>query len=106
MDTFSTSQLQQICDDLAGPGWSLQVVHTPGHLGGHLCLLWGDTLFSGDTAMGFARDAGYGQMRLWTHESHVAAGRLYARAGFDLVSSTPAQAFGQAVIDQIWQCKL
>ncbi len=24
MDTFSTSQLQQICDDLAGPGWSLQ----------------------------------------------------------------------------------
>lgn len=24
MDTFSASQLQQICDDLAGPGWSLQ----------------------------------------------------------------------------------
>ena len=24
MDTFSSSQLQQICDDLAGPGWSLQ----------------------------------------------------------------------------------
>lgn len=59
-----------------------------------------------DQAMGFARDAGYGQMRLWTHESHVAAGKLYARAGFQLVSAQPTWAFGQAVVDQIWQCKL
>ncbi len=59
-----------------------------------------------DHAMGFARDAGYHQMRLWTHESHVAAGRLYARAGFRLVSATPAQAFGQPVVDQIWEIAL
>lgn len=59
-----------------------------------------------DSAMGFARAAGYGRMRLWTHESHVAAGRLYARAGFHLVSSTPGHAFGQPVVDQIWECRL
>ena len=56
-----------------------------------------------DTALNFARAAGYGQMRLWTHESHRAAGRLYARNGFELVQSTPAMAFGVAVVDQIWQ---
>ncbi len=56
-----------------------------------------------DHALDFARAAGYLQMRLWTHESHRAAGRLYARNGFDLVESTSAQAFGVAVVDQIWQ---
>ena len=59
-----------------------------------------------DTAMGFAHVAGYTKMRLWTHESHTAAGRLYARAGFRLMSSTPARAFGQDVVDQIWECDL
>ena len=58
------------------------------------------------TAMGFARAAHYTKMRLWTHESHTAAGRLYARAGFRLISSTPAHAFGQDVVDQIWECDL
>lgn len=53
--------------------------------------------------MGFARDAGYRRMRLWTHESHRAAGRLYARNGFRLVESTPGRAFGQDVVDQIWE---
>lgn len=58
------------------------------------------------TAMGFARAAHYAKMRLWTHESHVAAGRLYARAGFRLISFSPAHAFGQDVVDQIWECDL
>ena len=58
------------------------------------------------TAMGFARAAHYTKMRLWTHESHTAAGRLYARAGFRLISSTPARAFGQNVVDQIWETDL
>lgn len=56
-----------------------------------------------ETCMDFARKAGFERMRLWTHESHAAAGRLYARNGFDLVQSTPTQAFGVAVVDQIWQ---
>lgn len=54
-------------------------------------------------ALEFARTAGYTGMRLWTHESHIAAGRLYARHGFQLVSSTPGQQYGQSVVDQIWQ---
>ena len=33
---------------------SFGVLHTPGHLGGHLCLALGDTLFSGDHVMGWA----------------------------------------------------
>lgn len=54
-------------------------------------------------AMDFARAAGYSKMRLWTHASHIAAGRIYARNGFALISAVPVQAFGQSVVDQIWQ---
>lgn len=32
----------------------MRVLHTPGHFGNHLCLLWGDRLFSGDMVMGWA----------------------------------------------------
>jgi glyoxylase-like metal-dependent hydrolase (beta-lactamase superfamily II) len=32
----------------------LSVLHTPGHLGGHICLALGDQLFSGDHVMGWA----------------------------------------------------
>jgi hydroxyacylglutathione hydrolase len=35
-------------------GEALVAIHTPGHLGNHLCFLWGDRLFSGDTVMGWA----------------------------------------------------
>jgi hydroxyacylglutathione hydrolase len=41
--------------DLIGlPGHALRVLHTPGHLGGHLCLALGEALFSGDHVMGWA----------------------------------------------------
>lgn len=56
-----------------------------------------------DTCLGFARHAGYRQMRLWTHESHVAACRLYQRNGFACIESTPARSFGQEVVSQIWE---
>lgn len=39
---------------LDGPDYSLSVLHTPGHLGGHLCLALGDVLFSGDHVMGWS----------------------------------------------------
>lgn len=39
---------------VSGEGWSLQAVHTPGHLGNHLCFAWGDRVFSGDHVMGWA----------------------------------------------------
>jgi len=55
-----------------------------------------------DAALAFARGAGYRQMRLWTHESHRAACRMYARNGFACISSRPARSFGQDVVTQIW----
>lgn len=59
-----------------------------------------------DHAMGFARGAGYRTMRLWTHESHGAAGRMYARNGFALVGQEARQSFGQAVVAQFWEREL
>lgn len=41
-------------ETLDGPDWSLRAIHTPGHLGGHLCLALGETLFSGDHVMGWS----------------------------------------------------
>lgn len=41
-------------DTLAGPDWTLTALHTPGHLGGHLCFAMGDVLFSGDHVMGWS----------------------------------------------------
>jgi glyoxylase-like metal-dependent hydrolase (beta-lactamase superfamily II) len=39
---------------LSGPDWTLTALHTPGHLGSHLCFAIKDTLFTGDHAMGWA----------------------------------------------------
>jgi glyoxylase-like metal-dependent hydrolase (beta-lactamase superfamily II) len=41
-------------ETLTGPDWTLRAIHTPGHLGGHLCLALGETLFSGDLVMGWS----------------------------------------------------
>lgn len=41
--------------DLAeGTTWTLRCLHTPGHLGAHLCFALGDVLFSGDHVMGWS----------------------------------------------------
>ncbi len=41
---------------IAGNGWSLEAIHTPGHLSNHLCFAWAGqgSLFSGDHVMGWA----------------------------------------------------
>jgi len=39
---------------VTGDGWAVDVVHTPGHLGGHLCFASGNVLFSGDHVMGWS----------------------------------------------------
>ncbi|MGB3243838.1 MAG: GNAT family N-acetyltransferase [Sulfitobacter sp.] len=59
-----------------------------------------------DTCMGFARDQGYQHMQLWTHESHRAAGALYARAGWSLVDSKPVHSFGKPNVEQTWTITL
>ena len=54
------------------------------------------------TCMGFAREAGYSGMQLWTHESHRAACALYARNGFACRSATPVHSFGVDLVEQHW----
>lgn len=56
-----------------------------------------------DICMDFARQRGYLGMQLWTHESHRAAGALYARNGWKLVDSRPVVSFGQKNIEQTWR---
>lgn len=58
------------------------------------------------TCMDFARAKGYRGMTLWTHESHKAAGALYAKTGWQLVRSQPVHSFGQDLIEQHWEITL
>ncbi|MFK7835350.1 MAG: GNAT family N-acetyltransferase [Sulfitobacter sp.] len=58
------------------------------------------------TCMGFARDNGYCGMKLWTHESHRAAGALYAKTGWTLMSSKAVTSFGQPLVEQHWEITL
>ena len=43
-------------DEVAGPGWRFEAVHTPGHTSNHLCFALPDSgiLFSGDHVMGWS----------------------------------------------------
>jgi glyoxylase-like metal-dependent hydrolase (beta-lactamase superfamily II) len=41
-------------ETLAGPDWQITALHTPGHLGSHLCFSAGQWLFSGDHVMGWS----------------------------------------------------
>jgi GNAT superfamily N-acetyltransferase len=56
--------------------------------------------------MDYARACGYGEIRLWTHESHTAACALYAAHGWDLTDSKPVHSFGQDLIEQSWRVTL
>lgn len=43
-------------ETVAGAGWRVEAVHTPGHTSNHLCFAWNDEgiLFSGDHVMGWS----------------------------------------------------
>lgn len=41
-------------ETLAGDGWSLTALWTPGHMGNHMCFAVGDAVFTGDHVMGWA----------------------------------------------------
>lgn len=41
-------------DTVAGDGWSVRALHTPGHFGNHLSFIWNDAAFCGDHLMGWA----------------------------------------------------
>ncbi|MEM7721541.1 MAG: helix-turn-helix domain-containing GNAT family N-acetyltransferase [Pseudomonadota bacterium] len=59
-----------------------------------------------ESCLGFARDASYTRMTLWTHESHRAACRLYERYGFTLTGSKPTRSFGVDVVEQQYELTL
>ena len=41
-------------DEITADGWTMQVLHTPGHIGNHICLALGDVCFTADHVMGWA----------------------------------------------------
>lgn len=55
------------------------------------------------TARDFARAGGATRMMLWTHESHVAACRLYARTGWKVTSRQNIRNYGQDLVQLQWQ---
>jgi len=56
-----------------------------------------------DALLAHARAHGFARVRLWTHESHRAACRLYARNGFTCVDSRPVRSFGRDLVTQTWE---
>jgi DNA-binding MarR family transcriptional regulator/GNAT superfamily N-acetyltransferase len=59
-----------------------------------------------DTAVQFAREAGYGEMVLWTHAVLTAARSIYAAAGFEIIESHDHDDFGVHVHSETWRLKL
>lgn len=56
-----------------------------------------------DQCLGFARDAGYAGLTLWTHESHAAAGRIYTRNGLTRTRAEPVYSFGVDLVEETWE---
>jgi GNAT superfamily N-acetyltransferase len=56
-----------------------------------------------DQCLGFSKDQGYAGLTLWTHESHRAAGAIYARNGLQRVTAKPVHSFGVDLIEETWE---
>ena len=59
-----------------------------------------------DACIAHARDTGHRKLVLWTHESHRAAGAIYAKNGFKLIASEPVHSFGVDMVQQSWELNL
>jgi DNA-binding MarR family transcriptional regulator/N-acetylglutamate synthase-like GNAT family acetyltransferase len=56
--------------------------------------------------IGFARQARYDKLTLWTQSCLVAARRIYQAAGFQLVHSEPHRSFGHDLVGEHWDLAL
>lgn len=54
----------------------------------------------------FARAAGYQRLQLWTQSNLTPARAIYAREGYQLVSSEPHHSFGHALVGEMWEMAL
>ncbi len=54
------------------------------------------------TCLGFARDAGYRQVTLWTNDVLVSARRIYESVGFVLTDEQRHHSFGHDLVGQNW----
>jgi GNAT superfamily N-acetyltransferase len=58
------------------------------------------------TCIGFARDAGYDAVTLWTHTVLDSARRIYAAHGFHITSTAMHAIFGSPVHGETWRLEL
>ncbi|WP_426227803.1 bifunctional helix-turn-helix transcriptional regulator/GNAT family N-acetyltransferase [Pararhizobium sp. DWP3-4] len=56
--------------------------------------------------IGFAREAGYRRLELWTNDILVSARRIYVAAGFTLENEGAHHSFGMDLMGQIWALDL
>jgi DNA-binding MarR family transcriptional regulator/GNAT superfamily N-acetyltransferase len=56
--------------------------------------------------IGFARQAGYRRITLWTQSILIAARKIYQDHGFIRVTSEPHHSFGQDLIGETWELEL
>jgi N-acetylglutamate synthase-like GNAT family acetyltransferase len=59
-----------------------------------------------DECVGFARQAGYQRMTLWTNDVLLAARHIYAAAGFQIVQAGPHHSFGHDLVEETWELAL
>lgn len=59
-----------------------------------------------DACLGFARQAGYRRMVLWTNDVLTSARRIYQRAGFELVEKESHRSFGRDLVGETWATDL
>ena len=59
-----------------------------------------------EECLGFARDAGYARVTLWTNDVLVAARRIYQAFGFTLAEEERHHGFGHDLVGQSWTLAL
>jgi DNA-binding MarR family transcriptional regulator/N-acetylglutamate synthase-like GNAT family acetyltransferase len=59
-----------------------------------------------EECIGFAREAGYREIVLWTHQVLTAARKIYAAAGFTLEETWTHEEFGRPEVSETWRLKL